>query len=230
MADSPYLALTPWEMGKPGQNPAKIALLGATFSPYGPGLHGLPDRLPEGCPLVVSDHVRIQGHDHARVRDQLAALEPWAVILDFQHPGEPEAAALAACLSQALPCPAVVSAPYARELATPVLLPPCPCHVPLGRHLEGWQGRELWLELSREGEALTLTEAGLTQEPLDGDWEYLHRDRDLCCHYAIELTEKTAVFRLGRTAEDLKQLHRQARALGANTIGLWQEIGDVWQL
>ncbi len=202
--------------------------MGVTLSPYGRGLHGLPQRLPEGCPLVVSDRVSIQGHDPAAIRDQLAALGPWAVILDFQRPGEPEAEALAAYLSQALPCPVIVSQPYARDLPGPVLLPPCPCHVPLGRYLEGWQGREVWLEISREGEQLTLTEAGLETEPLDGAWELPHRDRALCCHYAIALTEKNAVFRLERTAEDLIALNRQARELGVNTIGLWQEIGEVW--
>ncbi len=228
MGIRPYLAMTDREIGNFEKIPQGAALLMGLFSPYGDGLIGLPGSLPPGCPLILTDRVSIQGHDKSRVAGALEQLSPAAVVLDLQQPGRPEAAEMAAYLSGALPCPVVVSAEYARELSGPVLLPPCPCHVPLERYLGDWKGRSLWLELAPGPETLTVTAQGCSVWEEGADSPCPHRDPRLCCHYGIEVSKDRALFRLIRTGEDLRELHRKALALGVTTIGLWQEIGCHW--
>ena len=231
MAIAPILAMTAVEMRNISDFPGKIAWMACHFSPYGPGLSNLPKDLPHGSILILDDATPPHRHDPDYILQQLRCCAEThrcaGILLDFQRPGSAEAQAIAACLAEALPCPVIVSAEYARDLACPVILSPVPPSVPLEDHLASWQEREVWLELGLDGEILTLTESGCETTPLPhpdpGTQGFM--DEELCCHYQIETNEKSARFTLWRTNEDIHKLLEKA-AIGGITaaIGLYQEL------
>lgn len=232
MAIVPFLAMTAAEMRCRSAFPEKIAWMACHFSPYGIGLSNLPRELPPGSLLMVDDITPPHGHDPGLIAEQLTncvqTLQCNGVLLDFQRAGSEEARTLANHLTQALPCPVVVSEYYADHLDHPVFLPPVPPSVPLEEYLLPWKGREIWLELGLDGEILTLTERScevisLPCPDLESD---RFSDEKLHCHYTIETTEKSAGFTLWRTANDLVELLAEAAELGVvGAVGLYQELG-----
>lgn len=234
MAIRHYLAMTPSEVRANPHLPPNIAWLGCHFSPYCTHASNLPKRLPPGSAIILDDVTPIAGHDPERIAAQLTAcvqaLKADAVLLDLQRPGCEETAALAAVLTQRMPCPVGVSSLYARELSCPVLLPPAPCHISLEDHLAPWQGREIWLETALEAQTIRLTEAGAAVRPLPRDAcpEDGFPEEALLCHYRAELEPDAAVFTLWRTPEDLVRLLSRAEELGVTRcFGLYQELGSA---
>ena len=230
MAIDRFLAAVPAEIRENWGHISRLAYMGCHFSASGPGLSQLPKALPGGSLLLVDDRTPIQGHDPGLVARQLGeAVEVLAcrgVLLDFQRPVTEEALAMAKALVKALPCPTGVTAEYSQGLSCPISLPPVPCHVPLNAHLAPWQGREIWLELSTQGETITLTPKGAVMAPLtDNPGRPWFPEESLHCHYAIALSENGARFSLWRTGEDLAALEREAEGYGiTRTLGLWQEF------
>lgn len=231
MAIDRFLAMTAAEFPAETALPGKAAWMACHFSPYGRGLSNLPRELPKGSLLLLDDLTPPQGHDPRQTAQQLAAAaSDWdcrGILLDFQRPPTEETAAMARYLSQSLPCPVAVSSLYAGPLDCAVCLPPVPCHVPLGEHLAPWQGREIWLELALDGEAITLTAKGAQIRPLaflperEGFF-----DRALDCRYCVEMEENQALFTLWRTRDSLSGVQAAAEKSGVTlTVGLWQELG-----
>ena len=232
MAIKGYLAMTAAEFRVFPSKHKKIAWMACHFSPYGTSLSNLPTDLPEGSLLILNDRTPICGHDPELISAQLSLLTQkfscGGLLLDFQRPKEPETAALVSHLLQHLPCPMAVSHFYAKDLDCPVFLPPVPLDTPAEEHLTPWAGREIWLDVALDGCALALTESGCTQTQLSETIEGGHADDSLCCHYQIEITPTSAVFRLQRTESDLTQLLRRAEAHGiTHAVGLYQELGDT---
>lgn len=232
MAIKRYLAMTAAEIGDSAALPSNVAWMACHFSPYTTGLSNRPKTLPPGSVLILNDVTPIHGHDPKVITDQLRecveALECVGVLLDLQRTGNAETAALVQVLAGALPCLTAVSEPYARDVDSPVFLPPPPLHVPLGEYLAPWQDREVWLEMALDGEVITLTEAGAAFWPLAmGEaFEDGHREETLHCHYRIDMEENAARFTLRRTREDLDALLEEAEGLGVTTaVGLYQELG-----
>ena len=232
MAIATFLAMTAAEMRNISAFPSKTAWMACHFSPYGLGLSNLPKDLPPGSLLMVDDITPPHGHDPGLIAWQLSVcaeeLQCHGVLLDFQREDNNETQTLVKHLVQALPCPTVVSAPYAYDLDCPVFLPPVPPSVTLHEHFTPWKGHSIWLELGLEGEILTLTEQGCQVNSLpcpDLDAEGFSENQ-LHCHYTVGLTEKSARFTLWRTAENLEQLLREADTSGvAGAVGLYQELG-----
>lgn len=229
MAIERFLAAVPAEIRETAGNFSRLAYMGCHFSPFGRGLSGLPGSLPPDSILMLDDRTPIRGHDPQLVRDQLGngldALGYQAILLDFQRPVTAEAAAIVQALVDSLPCPVAVSAPYAAGLSCPVCLPPVPCHVSAKDHLAPWQGREIWLELSTEGEDILMTSGGSEILPLSIAPGEGFADPTLHCHYTLTLSEEQARFSLWRTWEDLADLEKEAETLGVTrALGLWQEL------
>lgn len=231
-----YLAMTAAEIRSFPHTGQEIAWMSCLFSPYGTGLSNLPEALPEGSLLILSDLTPFFCHDPRRILDQLQerleALSCSGLLLDLQRPGNPEAAGLCELLLERLPCPVAVSEPYAAGLSCPVLLPPAPLSQSLGEYLRPWQEREIWLELAQNGEVITLTENGAEAVPVPfpAPQPEEFADNVLHCHYRTELLEGAVRFTLRRTREDLDALMEEAESLGVTTgIGLFQEFGDKWK-
>ena len=109
-----------------------------------------------------------------------------------------------------------------------MFLPPVPIDTPVEEYLTPWAGRDIWLEAALDGCTLELTESGCEQKPLLEPIRDGHTDETLCCHYQIEITPTSAVFRLQRTESDLTQLLCRAEPLGVtHAVGLYQELGDI---
>ena len=191
----------------------------------------MPSSLPPGSLLILNDRIPICGHDPERITGQLlkaAETIPYCgLLLDFQRSGLEESFRLAEHLVSSLPCPVAVADPYAENLNCPVFLSPCPHHTPLAEYLQTWAGREIWLDLARDAQMLTLTKNGCVTLPLPpGELpENGHRDKPLHCHYRTETSPDSARFTLWRTKEDLEALAREAETLGVKTlVGLYQEL------
>lgn len=232
MAIPLFLAITGWEISKNAELPPNIAWMACHFSPYGTGLTNLPGSIPPGCMIIVNDRTPVCGHDPLLIAAQLAAVveetQCSGVLLDFQRSDEPETAAIAEVLVRELACPVGVSQFYAENLPCPVFLPPVPPHIPVEAYLTPWQDREIWLECALDGTEITVTADGSSVSSLScpEPQGYRHRDAQLCCHYEIEVTEKQALFRIGRTCDDLQALLAMAeRSNVTHAIGLFQELG-----
>lgn len=231
MAFSGYLAMTAAEIRICCDLPEKIAYMACHFSPYGLGLSNLPEQLPPESILMLNDRMPIDRHDPEVIANQLRqAVENWqcaGVILDFQRPENPEAAAVAKAVAEALPCPVCVTPEYAHGLSCPVLLPPVPLDIPLDTYLQGYKDRQVWLECACNAQTISVTTSGAVCSPLS-QWEppeTAHHDKKLFCHYVIEAGKDKAVFTLFRTADDLKALMEKAREFGVTCFaGLYQEL------
>lgn len=232
MAIKRYLAMTAAEIAGNPALPSEIAWMACQFSPYSTGLSNLPAALPQDSLLILNDFTPIQGHDPsvvgAQLRQCVDTLKCCGLLLDFQRPDVEETAELTAFLANALPCPVIVSEPYAKGLECPVFLSPLPQHVSLSEYLAPWQGRDIWLDIAPDGETITLSEEKAAIAPLSpGELcEGGHLEEKLHCHYKAELMEDSARFTLWRTAEDLDALLEDAEGLGVKAaVGLYQEIG-----
>lgn len=230
MAMAGFLAVTAGELGKIREKATPIAWMACHFSSYGRGLSNLPPVLPPGSLVLVDDWNPIRGHDPQRIAGELAELGEACrcagVLLDFQRPPSPEGREMVAELEKRLPLPLIVPVAYAAKTHCALCLPTPPCHVPLSEYLAPWQGREVWLELTGEGETILVTESGSTVSP-GGQGREGFLDAALHCHYRLSMGQERAGFTLWRTLPDLAALAGEAEALGVRgVIGLWQELGE----
>ena len=235
MAMMPFLAMTAGEIRNISRFPTKVAWMACHFSPYGRGLSNLPTDLPPASVLVLDDVTPPRGHDPQQIADQLIccaeAFQCCGVILDFQRADSAETAALTADLVQLIPLPIAVTEAYVPEdRRCAVLLSPIPPSLSPEEHLSPWTDRDVWLELSQEGEILTLTEQGCRTEILQAPTQQSSgfADGALHCHYAVETRETSARFTLWRTEADMLELVGHVHRLGVvQTVGLYQELGKI---
>ena len=230
MATELFLAMTGAEISRSFSLPPKIGWMACHFSPYALGLSNLPTILPADSLLMVNDVTPIHGHDPEVIAQQLSScvqrLQCSGVLLDFQRLENEETAALAAFLVKQLPCPVIVSEGYSANIDCPILLPPLPHHVPLEEYIAPWQGRDIWLEVAMDAEALLVTESGVAISSLlhsipEGGYE----DPALHCHYRMELSDNSARFTLWRTKEDIDTLLKEAEEkMITAAVGLYQEF------
>ncbi len=222
-----YLAMTAAEIAAKKPLPSPLAYMACHFSAYGAGLSNIPETLPEGSILILNDRTPIMGHDPklvaAQLKEAAERLGCSRLLLDFQRAGEPETFPILEEILSCVSCPTAVSEAYARELSCPVFLPPVPLCKPLCSHLAPWEGREVWLEVSADAVTATLTESGCRFAPCPAPNDTLpHFDRELFCHYGLELTQNSAVFTVHRTWEDLQTL-MQSQEITC-FVGLYQEL------
>jgi len=232
MAIRSFLAMTAPEIAENPYVSANIAWMGCHFSPGGQELTDLPRQLPAGSLLTLNDRFPLHGHDPKRMAEQLTqcirSLHLWGLLLDLQRPGCEETHRLVRYLLEALPCPVAVSSLYAKEVNCPVFLPPAAPSVPLEEHFAPWNGREIWLELALDAEAITLTDRGAVTTPLPSFPRSPagHREQRLHCHYTIAQCPEGFRFSLWRTKGDLEDLLAEAARFPVSTaVGLWQELG-----
>ena len=232
-----FLAMTAAEIRGRQAFPGRIGWMSCLFSPYGTGLSNFPRTLPPGALLILSDYTPMQGHDPEYITQQLLhCIETFCcsgLLLDFQRPQNEDTAILSRMLAEALPCPVAVPEMYALDLDCGVFLPPVMPSAALKDYLAPWQGREIWLELSLNGEIITLTETGAEAVPLprfvppEGGFA----ETDLHCHYRIETAQDKAAFTLWRTREDVAALLEEAEGYGVTAgVGLYQEFGSPIQI
>lgn len=228
-----YLAMTAAEMTVNSVLPHHAAWMACHFSSSGNGLSNLPRWLPSDSLLILDDSVPMQGHDPQRITEELGAcmerLQCVGLLLDFQRSGVDQTKSLAEHLCKALPFPVIVSDTYAEGLEGGVFVSPIPPDEALVSRLAPWQGREIWLDTTREGLEILLTEDGATSTPLPpwacpaGGFE----EKRLHCHYRISPEENSAVFTLWRTTADIEAQLSEAEALGVTAaVGLYQEFGS----
>lgn len=231
MAIRQYVAMTAAEMAGTVPLPRHPAWMACHFSPYSTGLCNLPARLPRGSLLILNDRTPIHGHEPQRVCRELKSVlqrfECPGLLVDFQNPVCPEARELADYLARHLEAPLGISPPFAPEAAA-VFLPPVPTDVTVGDYLQKWAGREIWLEAALEGQNITLTAGGAVYGPnRRQDFDHVHADSGLHCHYSIEDTPEGITFHTWRTPEDLKGVLEDAERLGVTvSVGLFQELGQ----
>ena len=224
MAIRPYLAITGEEIAQIGKIPENAAWM---FCPFSPDAMDVFDFVPAGKILVLTDADSSENTDPERIIQMLARLEPETLLLDFQRTENIDDA-FAKRLKKALSCPVILPPDLAEKLDGPVFLPPVPLHTSLKNHIAPWKGRAIWLDISTEGEKITLTEAGASFETLlcFSPPEKGHQEERLHCHYSIALKEDAAIFTLWRTEEDIIDLLQESETFGIQkTIGLYQE----WQ-
>ena len=212
--------------------PRQMAYMACHFSPYSQGLTNIPDSLPEGTMLILTDRMPCQGHSGDLVAQELQKIVEHcgceSVLLDFQRPPTPESEAMVETVIHSLSCPVAVTEAFAKHHTCPVFLSPAPLHIPLGQYLSLWQGREIWLEAALEQETVTVTEKGAEYArhfPPEG-----LRDgfcsQELCCHYRIEKAADRVAFTLFDTPDSLEKKLSLAASLGVTrAVGLWQELG-----
>ncbi len=227
MLSNLYLAMTEAEIGKNPPLSPQFCFMACHFAPYGRGLSNIPHALPAGAILMVNDSTPVNCHDPQLITQQLleatGQLQCSHLVLDFQRPGVEATAQITESIVGALPCPVIVSAPYAASLSCPVLLPPLPLHRTLADYLAPWEGREIWIEAALEAMTITVTEKGsrfASCEPPEAPLP--HFDGALLCHYGLELQEDAALFTLHRTRSDLEVLMEDSRVTG--WLGLYQEL------
>jgi len=231
MGSEPFLAMTAAEIAGNPTLPEKLAWMACHFSPYGPGLSNLPRELPPGAILMVDDVTPLRNHDPKTILEQLCrcaeALDCRGILLDFQRARDAETASLVNFLSGSLPCPLAVSSLYAGDSSCALCIPPVPPSEPPEGWFSRWEGRELWLEITREGQQITVTEDGAAIAPLSF-WDARETDffaENLICHYRQEILEDAVVFTLYRSEEDQQRLLALAEKQGVRTaIGLYQEL------
>ena len=226
------LAMTPSEFAAAQILPADFAWMSCHFSPDGTGLTDLPAALPKGALLILDDSIPCSGHSAALIAEEIGQMIAQAggcgLLLDFQRPGNEEAAAIAAMLTDALPCPVAVTPQYAKGLLCPVFLPPAPPHMALVKYLQPWRNREIWLEAALCKETITVGKNGTSFDPHHSftlpDNSFFHEE--LCCRYTTEIENDRILFHLFDTTETLKMKLELAKSLGVlRAVGLYQELG-----
>lgn len=232
MAIPQYLAMTAAEMAGTAPLPRYMAWMACHFSPYSTGLTNLPPKLRQGSLLILNDRTPIHRHDPERVCRELNStlhrLGCVGLLVDFQNPVCPEAKELAAYLDTHLEAPMGIGPDYAVENAA-VFLPPAPTDVAVGEYLRKWAGREIWLEAALEGQNITLTPEGAVYAPnRRRDFDHIHIEPSLHCHYSIEDTPEGITFHTWRTPEDLNSLLAETEHHGVTrSVGLFQELGYI---
>ncbi len=233
MALKVYLAMTESEIREKSPSLPAVAWLTGGFIRETGELVGMGALCPEGTMLTVTDSAGLEGLDlDGALSALMRTVEEYhceSILLDFQQPECPEAAALAERVVNAATCPVGVSAKYAVD-GCAVLVPPVPVDRTVEEYLEAWRGREIWLELSREGKHMTVGEDGVSEESVDGTEPGPHYEKQFCCHYDLQIGEHAAHFYLSRGKEDLLAMMERAESLGVTrTVGLYQELGKDFQ-
>ena len=228
MAIPIYLAMTAGEIRYAEQKPDHMAWMACHFSPYGTGLSNLPDEIPEGSLLILNDRTPIHRHDPDRILDILTErvnlLKAGGVLLDFERAPNAETDKVIQVLTR-LPCPLCVSHRHIYQYDLPVFLPPVPVLTSAEDSLQPWKTRRIWLEISRNHTAISVTPNGTQFSDLHPKGEFPFCDSSLHCHYRVELQEEAAVFYLSRTEEDVAALLHTAESCGVEkAVGLWQEM------
>ena len=229
-----YLAMTPGELAACPRLPENCAYLGCHFSSGGTGLSGLPQNLPRGSLLIVTDQFPIHRHDPEKISEQVQAcvedLGCALVLLDFQRPGNAETRQVAKCILRRLPGITGVSHLYAEGLDCPVFLPPPPLWTPLKAYLAPWVRRVIWQEVALEGAVIQVTAAGAAYREAPPESTPLpHFSPELCCHYGIHTEKAQVEFTLNRTKADLDGFMALGESLGIRRfIGLYQELGGIY--
>ena len=231
MAIRQFLAMTPGEMLGAEVVPENLGWMGCQFSASGKGLTQIPEALPKGSLLIITDQTPPDGHDPKQIQEEAAAvvekLECCGILLDFQRPNREENRKIAVEILHNSPYPVAIAEAYAESLDCPIFLPPVPPHVMPEVYFQPWLGREIWLELALDGVDICVTKDGskFTPVPYPAFSGHVHRDTSLHCHYATEVTEDTIHFHLMRTIEDIPTLLAACEPYGVTTaIGLFQEI------
>lgn len=225
-----YLAMTASEYARCPSLPENPGWMACHFSSYGTGLSNIPDQFPVGGILMVNDRIPPACHSSQLIVQQLLQavekLSPRAIVLDFQRPYEPALGQIADHILDALPCPVVLTEAYCRNPKGGILLSPVPPHKNLRGHLQRWQGRDIWLELSKAGQLLVLTKDGCRMQPMpEIPQDISFCDEGLFCHYSTKIADDRADFSVWRTDEDLRLLLESAEKLGVTAaIGLYQEF------
>lgn len=225
-----YIAMTAQEFRLAKPQPKDMAWLSCHFSPEGDGLSNLPEYLPTGSVLIVDDYYPPNKQRPELVARQLSQIAERfalkAVILDFQIPGVPKTVEMVNYLTEAIPCPICVAAPYAENLTCPVLTPPPPLHVSPKKHFHNWRGRELWLETALEAQKITVTEQGsmIQTVPYTPLPENCFTDANLCCKYQAKIYDDRVEFTLVRDTEMARDLLRKSKDLGVRyAVALYQQ-------
>ncbi len=230
MAIPMYLAQTPWEFAQNSHKNVNLAWMSCRFSHSHTGLSHIPQQLPENTLLILDDMTPPQNHDADLIRSTLSEIvEKFrciGILLDFQRPDHPESLQIIKKLLT-IPCSVIVSDIYAKNLDTPVFLPPIPPFITPEDYCKPWQNREIYLEIGIQTQTLTLTEHGC--QTSDCSYE-AHRELpyfhpNLCCHYNLSLTDSQAIFTLHRSKEDNILLLSSLKQLGIKgCVGLYQDF------
>lgn len=229
-----YLAMTPGELAACPRLPENCGYLGCHFSSSGTGLSGLPQNLPRGSLLIVTDQIPPHHHDPEKISEQVQAFVEGfgcsGVLLDFQRPGNAETRQVAEGILRRLPGITGVSHLYAEGLDCPVFLPPPSLWTPLKAHLAPWAGRIIWQEVALERAVVQVTAAGAAYREVPPEPTPLpHFSPELCCHYGIHTEKAQVEFTLTRTKEDLEGFMALGESLGIRRfIGLYQELGGIY--
>lgn len=231
MALPAYLAMTDAELRRAPVLPAHIAYMACHFSSEDAGLTDLPKSLPPGAMLIVNDRIPVKSHDPAliaaQLRDCCERMEVQSVLLDFQRAGNPVTQAIADTVTGALSCPVGISQYYRSEAPCAVFIAPIPPHRSPESYLKPWLGRKLWLDISTDGEEMSVRAAGAQSTPLfspvskPGDFA----SKTAFCHYRIAAQPSDIRFTLYRTRDDLSRLLAAAERFGAEkAIGMYPEL------
>lgn len=229
-----YLAMSPGELAACPRLPENCGYLGCHFSSSGTGLSGLPQSLPRGSLLIVTDQFPIHRHDPEKISEQVqACVEDFScalVLLDFQRPGSAETRQVAKSILHRLPEITGVSHLYGEGLDCPVFLPPPPLWTPLRDYLAPWEGRVIWQEVALERAVVEVTAAGAAYREVPPESSPLpHFSPELCCHYGIYAEKEQVAFTLTRTKGDLESFLALGENLGIrHFIGLYQELGEIY--
>ncbi len=227
-----YLAMTAREIAEDANFPGKSAYMACHFAPYGNGLTDLPTFFPSGALLIINDRIPVTNHDPHCIADQLLQFcqesEPCGLLLDLQRCGVAQTQIIVETIIENITFPVGVSAPYVSDLPCAVFTELPPLHKPLHKHLERWQGRPIWLELSKQASTYTVTEAGCKIKDTHSCTLALpHHEAQLHCHYQIETQPDSVVFTISRTNEDLLALLEESKDCGVEmAIGLYQEFSQ----
>lgn len=225
-----YLAMTPQELANCSELPRHTGYMACHFSAGNSGLSNIPQQLPENTLLLVDDQTPPEGHDPARIAQQLQEavewLRPVGVVLDFQRPYCPQTQTIVKSIQQQLQCPAAVTPTYQEGWQGGIFVPPVPVNIAPEVYLKLWQGRDIWLEMENTGTCLTVTEQGCFRQILSEIPEKpVFADEEACCHYSITLLADQVQFHFFRTPEDQAVLLEKAQRSGVVfAVGLYQEF------
>ena len=226
------LAMTQSEIGAVSKLPHKIAWMSCHFCACTEGIANIPEALPVGAMLILTDRESCSGHSPdlaaRQLQDTVSRLRCESVLLDFQRPWCAESGVMVRAIAAALPCPVAVTEAFAKETDGPVILAPAPAHLPLAAYLRPWKEREVWLEAALCQETITVTKEGVSYAPvfptqaLSGGFH----DRKLHCRYRTSVSPDCISFTLFDTPETLAEKLEAARSLGVSrAVGLYQELG-----
>lgn len=227
-----YLAMTDWETTEAADFSGKFAYMACHFAPYSNGLTDLPTFLPSGSLLIINDRIPVAKHDPHCIVDQLQQFcqesNPCGLLLDLQRHGVAQTQRIVETIIENTTLPVGVSAPYASDLPCAVFAELPPLHKPLCEHLAQWQGRPIWLELSKQTSIYTVTEEGCDIKDIQScTLPLTHHEAQLHCHYQIEMQPDSVVFTISRTEEDLLALLEESKNCGVQmAIGLYQEFSQ----